>query len=164
MTHVFAAFDSGGAPAAGVTAHRSGKCFTSSITVSARDAYRCLAGSQLFDPCFAAGTAPLARTVDCYESPWSGAVEVRLRTALPAPDAPLKIAQPWAIQLAGGDRCVVTTGTTQLVRGVAMRYQCGAGTAGLTSSATGTNMLLEALFLPTTGPAHRVAVTASWTA
>jgi eukaryotic-like serine/threonine-protein kinase len=160
-THVFAAFDSGGAPVAGVAAHRSGTCWTSSITVSARSGYRCFAGNQILDPCFASSAARSTRTVDCYADPWGQAVRLTLKKALPAPGAPLKISQPWAIELAGGDRCVVTTGTAPLVGGVTMRYQCDTGTAGLLSDR---GSLLKVQYRAPGGALQRIAVAGSWTA
>jgi hypothetical protein len=160
-TRVFEAFDSSGAPAAGVAAHRSGSCWTSSITVSDRGAYRCLAGNQILDPCFASSASRSTRTVECYANPWGQAVQLALKTDLPAPGAPLKISQPWAIELAGGNRCVVTTGTAPLVHGVAMRYHCDTGTAGLLSSGA---RLLEVQFRATGGELQHVAVLAAWTA
>lgn len=160
VSHVFAAFGSGGAPAAGVTAHRSGTCFTSSITVAARSAYRCLAGNQLLDPCFVV-PGHRQRAVDCYADPWTGAVRLHLTKALPKPGAPLKIADPWAIRLADGTKCVVATGTSRLLHGVAMRYQCGSATAGLTRD-TGAHLM--ALVRDKSGSVRHVAVAATWTA
>jgi eukaryotic-like serine/threonine-protein kinase len=157
--HVFAAFDSTGAPALGIRTHRSGRCFASSITVPDRSAYRCFAGNEILDPCFA--ETPSARTVvDCYADPWTAAVQLRLTAAPPTPGAPLKIAQPWAVQLSDGVRCVVTTGTTPLLRGVPMRYQCGTATAGLLDTA---GPLLRAQVRTAGGSVTQVTVTATWT-
>jgi hypothetical protein len=160
-TQVFAAFGSGGAPTAGVVAHRPGRCWTSSITVSARNAFRCFAGNEILDPCFAAPAPAGRNTVACYADPWSRAVVLRLTAALPASGAPLKISQPWAIELAGGDRCVVTTGTTSLLRGVAMRYQCGDATAGLVTSS---GPRLSALERTSSGEVRTVRVVTAWLA
>jgi hypothetical protein len=163
VQHVFAAFDPGGAPAAGVTAHRSGSCFTSSITVSSRSAYRCLggrAGNQLLDPCFVV-PGRHDRAVDCYADPWHGPVRLHLSKALPKPGAPLKIDDPWAMRLVGGTDCVIATGTAPLLHGVAMRYRCGTATAGL---ARKTGAHLVALVSPKSGAARHVAVAATWTA
>jgi len=156
--HVFAAFDSSGAPAAGVAAHRSGTCWTSSITVAARGAYRCFAGDQILDPCFAAVSRDV---VDCYGDPWSKAVELTLKSRLPTPGAPLKISQPWALELAGGNRCVATTGTTDFIDQVAMRYQCRTGIAGLSSTS---GPVWQALYQDPAGAHSQVPVAAVWTA
>jgi hypothetical protein len=159
-THVFAAFDQGGAPAAGVAAHRSGSCWTSSITVSARAAYRCFAGNQILDPCFASSASRSTRVVDCYADPWSHAVQLTLSRKLPAPGAPLKISQPWALELAGGNHCVVTTGTAPVVAGVTMRYQCDTGTAGLLND---TASALRVQLRAPGGGLDRIAVAGAWT-
>jgi hypothetical protein len=160
-THVFAAFDSSGAPAAGVEAHRSGTCFASSITVSARGAYRCFAGNRLLDPCFVVpGSAK--HTVACFADPWSRAVELQLSATVPKPGAPLKISSPWAMELAGGERCLVTTGTARIVHGVPMRYQCAsAETAGLLST---TGKLRKAQVRSAGGALRQVPVLGSWSA
>jgi hypothetical protein len=160
VQHVFAAFGSGGAPAAGVTAHRPGTCFTSSITVATRSAYRCLSGNNLLDPCFVV-PGHGGRAVDCYADPWTGAVRLKLTKALPKPGAPLKIADPWGMRLVDGTRCVVATGTAPLLHGVPMRYQCGTESAGL---ARPTGAHLVALVHGKSGRARQVAVAATWTA
>jgi hypothetical protein len=160
-THVFAAFDSSGAPAAGVGAHRSGTCFASSITVAARSAYRCFAGNRLLDPCFVVPGSG-ERSVDCYADPWSAATLLRLKSAAPGPGAPLKIAQPWAVRLVDGVRCVVTTGTTRLLHQIPMRYQCtGSVIAGLLPGHT---KQLTAQVRQPGGAIKDVLVAATWTA
>ena len=159
VTHVFAAFDSTGRPALGIRAHHSGHCFTSSITVPDRAAYRCFAGNEILDPCFAASAS--ARTVvDCYADPWTAAVQLRLTAELPAPGPPLKIGQPWALQLADGMRCVVTTGTTPLLHGIPMRYQCGTAMAGLLDTWA---PVLRAQLQTAGGSVSQVTVAATWT-
>lgn len=163
-THAFAAFDPSGAPAAGVAAHRSGSCWTSSITVSARNAYRCLAGNHILDPCFA-GSRSHAQTVYCYSDPWSGAVALSLHGShLPNPGAPLKIAQPWAIALAGGIRCVVTSGAAPLLHGVPLRYTCASGPSGTAGLQESGGTLLHAWYQPRAGTARDLAVTDTWAA
>jgi hypothetical protein len=98
----------------------------------------------------------------CFADPWSGAVELKLTAKVPKPGAPLKISSPWAIELAGGERCLVTTGTAHLVHGVPMRYQCAsAETAGLLSS---TGKLRKAQVRSASGALRQVPVLGSWTA
>ena len=177
--HVFAAQNSNGAPAAGVVAHRSGSCFTSSILVSAADAFRCFAGNQLLDPCFASSVG--AKALMCYASPWSQAVELTLTAPLPAAP-PLSFARPWAIELANDQRCVAVSGTALAVRGVLLGYHCapktsgnsGTGASGTRASGTGASgtaglrstagPLLLALYRAPTGALQQVAVLATWKA
>jgi hypothetical protein len=153
---VFAPFDRSGAPAAGVAAHRSGSCFTTSITVAASDAYRCFAGNEILDPCFAgpASTHQLA----CYRDPWSRATVLRVRT-LPSPMHPLHITRPWAIMLAGGMHCVVTNGTTSVLRGIPMGYACADGFAGMRP---GGGADRSALYRATDGLVRVVRVVEMW--
>lgn len=159
--HVFAAFGPGGAPTAGVTAHRSGSCFAGSITVAARSAFRCLSGNTLLDPCFVVPHSK-RRAVDCYADPWSWATRVRLTQKLPHRSAPARIADPWALRLADGSRCVVTTGTSQLLRGVAMRYECGSSVvAGLLRT---TGQPLMALVRTAPHTVRQVTVAGTWSA
>jgi hypothetical protein len=159
----FAPFGPDGAPAAGVAAHRSGSCFATSITVSRRNTYRCLARNDLLDPCFARSRA--AKNVYCYASPWSRATRLRLTKSLRSTvgtSRPLRVKQAWAIRLADGRRCVATGGTTRVVRGVALSYRCGtAGMAGLHPSH---HALRTALFSGHNGALHDLDVAAEWRA
>lgn len=184
-TRVFAAYDSNGAPVAKVAARLSGACFTASITVSSitgssgtgssgtgssptavpGHAYRCFTGSQILDPCFAAprsaATSAPVRTLACYQDPWSAATLLTLTARLPADGSPLQITRPWAIELAGGRRCTVTTGTTDVVDGVAFGYRCDTGTAGLLTTA---GRSLQALYRTPSGTLQKLHVAATWRA
>jgi hypothetical protein len=159
----FVPFGPDGAPAAGVAAHRSGSCFATSITVARRNTYRCLAGNDLLDPCFARSRT--AKNVYCYASPWSKATRLRLTKSLKSTvgaSRPLRVKQPWAIRLADGRRCIATGGTTKVVRGIPLSYRCGtAGMAGLHPSH---HALRRALFSARTGALHDVDVAAEWRA
>lgn len=158
--HVFAAYGSDGALTAGVAAHRSGSCFTTSIIAASARAYRCFAGSQILDPCFAASSTAV-RTVACYADPWSRATRLTLTAELPAATTPLKITRPWALELADGQRCVVATGTTPTAHGVSFGYHCDSGTAGLRSTS---GRAWRALYRPSAGALREVKVAAVWKA
>jgi hypothetical protein len=160
VRHVFAAFGPGGAPTAGVEAHRSGSCFTASITVDDPVAYRCFAANTILDPCFAA--ARTASTVYCYATPWSRATALRLTKPLPTASV-LPVTRPWAIELPGNNRCVVVTGTTTVVRGVPLGYRCQPGSAGLTTSTAG-SATRHALYRAPGGTLRQVPVLAEWSA
>lgn len=155
---VFTPYGRGGAPTAGVVAHRSGSCFTRSITVATRGALRCFAANTILDPCFAKpGTK---HVLDCYASPWSRAVQLHV-AKLPKAAAAAHVTRPWAIELAGGQHCVVTNGTASTVRGVSLGYLCTGGAAGLRSP-TGHSM--SALFRATDGAITTRAVDVVWRA
>lgn len=156
----FVPFGPDGAPTAGVAAHRSGKCFTTSIMVSTRDAYRCLAGNMLLDPCFA--LTHNARTLYCYSAPWSKATRLHLTKSLArtvGATKPLRVSLPWAIRLSGGVRCIESGGTTDVVRHIPLSYQCRTGSAGLYRSHAAVQ---KALFSGRNGALHNVTVAVEW--
>ncbi len=156
---VFTPYGRGGAPTAGVVAHRSGSCFTRSITVSTRGAFRCFAANTILDPCFARpGTA---RVLDCFASPWSRAVQLHV-AALSTAAGATHVTRPWAIVLAGGQHCVVTNGTAPLARGVSLGYLCADGDAGLRQDRAGAAM--SALYRATDGAISTRAVDVVWRA
>jgi hypothetical protein len=156
-TRVFTPYGRGGAPTAGVVEHRSGSCFTQSITVAARGAYRCFAANTILDPCFAKpGTKHL---LDCYPSPWSRAVQLHVDT-LPTAATAVHVTRPWAIELAGGQHCVVTNGTAPTIRGVSLGYLCTDGDAGLRRDPAGGAM--SALYRATDGAITTRAVDVVW--
>lgn len=154
----FAPYTTTGRPARSVTAHHRGSCFTSSITVAAARAYRCFAANTILDPCV---LVPGSRhDLDCFADPWARPVQLRV-ARLPSPTVS-RLRRPWAIELAGGTRCVVTNGTASIVRGVAMGYACqgsSGGTAGLQRT-TGT--VLHALYRAEDGAVRTVRVAIAW--
>jgi hypothetical protein len=105
----------------------AGNCWTTSIAVPRSGAYRCLATNKILDPCFAA--SPTARTVSCYDDPWTAPMVIRLTDRLPGRDGALPPSHPWAVKLGNGTRCVAVTGTVQVVGNVALTYSCGTGAA-----------------------------------
>lgn len=156
-TRIFTPYDRSGAPTAGVVAHRSGSCFAKSITVATKGAYRCFAANALLDPCFVApGTA---HVLDCYASPWSRAVQVRV-AKLPSGGAAAHVSRPWAIELAGGQRCVASNGTVPFVRGVALTYQCTDGAAGLRPASA--RAAMSALYRASDGAVSTRTVVTAW--
>jgi len=154
---IFAPFDRSGAPTAGVAARRSGSCFTNSITVSAKSAYRCFAGNAILDPCFA--TPAAARVLACYAAPWSKPVLLTVAKSLPAASGAIQVARPWAVELVGGLSCVVTNGTPTVLRGVALGYRCPDGWAGLLTTP---GALVHALYEASDGAVLNLDVTVVW--
>jgi hypothetical protein len=159
----FTPYTSTGTLTVPVATHVSGHCWTGSIVVSAPDAYRCLVGTQIADPCFAPrhGTAP--GTVACVSAPWSSAQVVTLTQALPKIAPRGRSASPWAVLLANGARCVAATGTVQSVGNVSLNLLCpgGTGAGGLDTSRPKWRVKYGAA---TTGELTDVAVAAAWTA
>lgn len=156
-TRVFAPYDRSGAATTGVVAHRSGSCFTASITVSAASAYRCFAANELLDPCFVVpGSTHL---LDCYADPWARAVQLRV-PRLPKATSTISVVRPWALTLADGSHCVATNGTAPVVRHVALGYQCRTGMAGVMGSVHA--RLLHVLYRSVDGLVRTVRVAAVW--
>ncbi|MGA3352735.1 MAG: hypothetical protein ABSD85_06045 [Acidimicrobiales bacterium] len=105
-----------------------GTCWTSSIAVSASDAYRCMAKSFIYDPCF----APQSKTftqLACMVAPWGQVTRFDL-TAPIAKAAEHPNGKPWiwADQLGNGIRCITATGTGVEIDKVALNYYCDPGT------------------------------------
>jgi len=138
-----------------------GSCWTGSIAVPVAGAYRCIAGNQIYDPCFAPVSVSAVDSVACVADPWSAAHVVTLTSALPkitpAPDR-----RPfWALELVNGARCVAVTGTVARVDGVDLGYVCGAANgAGIVVD---DDRHLVVGFGPEAGPhLSQVAVRVAW--
>ena len=99
-----------------------GYCWTSSLATDASDAYRCMQGNAIHDPCFAASAH--ARSVACFIDPWHPVTLLRLTRALPRHAAAVRGALPWAIETADGRRCVFLTGATAPMGGERINYGC----------------------------------------
>jgi predicted Ser/Thr protein kinase len=119
-----------GGLAVSVTRTLRGNCFTTSIVASRPDAFRCMSGNAILDPCFMA----LGRDAACpINGPWTNQA-VLLKNAVPNSGTPNKDTgtggQPWAIQLPDGTNCEELSGATTLVAGQRLGFGCTGG-AGL---------------------------------
>lgn len=145
-----------------VADQRAGSCWTGSIAAPAPDTYRCFAGDQILDPCFAPPGVTRPATVACIADPWSAAQVVRLTDPLPQIQ-PQPGARPWALLLASGVRCTAVTGTVSSVAGVEMQYLCGGGAAaGIVSDDV--NHMVVAYGPQGAASLARVAVRTAWRA
>ena len=111
-----------------VSARAAGSCWTASLASSSRpDAWRCMAGNRIHDPCFAGFVGP-DQVAACFASPWSSdVVLLALSGPLPADVArpgTLLGGPPWALELASGERCTMLTGATWAVAGLRVNYGC----------------------------------------
>ena len=146
--------------------HKSGSCWTGSISVPQAGAYRCLVGNTIADPCFAdapGSAATPATQVLCAADPWTPATVVTLTDALPKLTGSTRATGPWALELANGAHCVAVTGTVPLVGAVALQYTCGspAGAGRLTTIGS----LMSVQYSVTgDGPLQTVSVTTAWRA
>jgi len=102
---------------------RSGSCWTNSIAAPRGDAWRCMAGNEIFDPCFASGPA-----VVCDANPAMGKQGFRLVLEKPLPSPPAAVSGDsntgWLIQLADGTICNRATGARGMVDGQMTTYYC----------------------------------------
>ena len=104
-----------------VGASGNGYCWTDSLATGAHDAYRCMQGNAIWDPCFAA-TAH-SRTVACFRDPWHPVTILHLTKPLPHHGRAIS-APPWAIETTDGRRCVYLTGATAPMGGERINYGC----------------------------------------
>lgn len=105
-----------------VTAGRAG-CEPGSEAIG--QAYRCFAGDFLYDPCWAEKAS--TPTVLCLAFPWS-VTDIRLTVSAPLSPIPPAgpISEPWGVELANGQRCVVIQGAHSTFDGRVIDYYCNA--------------------------------------
>jgi hypothetical protein len=116
-----------GDPANGyrVTTHAA-KASCSAGSEAIGQAYRCFAGNTVYDPCWAEKAA--APTVLCLAEPWLRTdAELRVTaplTPIPSAEGGAGIGEPWGVQLANGQRCVLEQGAHSLFDGKVIDYFC----------------------------------------
>ncbi|MCW2685361.1 MAG: afsK7, partial [Mycobacterium sp.] len=108
----------------------SGHCWTSSETTPRHDAWRCMTGNYIYDPCFSSPRT--ATLVLCPVEPWRNrGVKMRLTRALPgamANHGSLTVRnQPWALELYDGRKCVLAGGASSILEGRRLNYFCQHG-------------------------------------
>jgi hypothetical protein len=126
-THIYSSFHADGTPAVHVSRTLRGSCFTGSIAADRNDAWRCMSGNSLMDPCFS--NAKARGFVLCPIGPWSSsAVKLSLTRGLPKSQAnkapPSTSTHPWAIKTGPGWKCEFNTGTANLIGKRASTYFC----------------------------------------
>ena len=127
-----------------------GYCFTGSLADARADAWRCFLGNEIEDPCFSGGVG----LVICPSgTPDSGdALALRLTKPLPRnqvnPPGDPTHKDPWVIVSGGGAYCYRVTGTTTLMAGRALTYEC-AGASALAGSPNRSRSVWTIDLLPT---------------
>lgn len=106
----------------------AGQCDGPSKIAVREDAWRCLAGGQIYDPCF---VEQAKRTkVLCPRSPWAGdAVQINLASSLSdegLPTMDMSRNFPWAVELVSGEQCQAVE-TKEQYDSLPIRYQCTKG-------------------------------------
>jgi hypothetical protein len=127
-------------------------------------AYRCFAGNAVYDPCWAEKAG--SPTVLCVADPW-------LRTAaelqVSSPLGPIPAeggggpGEPWGVQLAGGQRCVLAQGAHGSFDGTVVDYYCTPGLSLLRgldrSAATWTaRSVIDKSGKLSAGPTQKIAI------
>jgi hypothetical protein len=112
-----------------VTTHDGGRCDTGSYVIARRGTYRCFDGNIIRDPCFTdarASTASGEPVVVCVPAPWATHVVSLHLDGTPKTTFQVRPGgPPWALQLAGGARCVFGEGATSVAHGLRLNYFCG---------------------------------------
>src|SRR5262249_7140460 len=118
---------SGGLAVANPTSAR-GTCFTTSIVSPRSDAYRCMSGNSLVDPCFFVNSTQVLCPTN---GPWSDTGLLLNVPSLPnnsGGSSPQGTGgQPWAIELADGTKCEEASGATNVIAGQRLGYFCKGG-------------------------------------
>jgi hypothetical protein len=129
---IYAPFNASEAPTLPIARTVTGYCWTSSNATARTDAWRCMTGNEILDPCFAASRA--ARFVLCPDGgPWSGEVfrmnlSRELPTLEPTRAEPPPTTEPaWAVELEDGAHCVLLEGTGNIVANLRENYKCTDG-------------------------------------
>ncbi len=111
-----------GAPAGDA---QEGSCWTNSLAVWRTEAWRCMVGNNIFDPCFAGGDEVICGADPITDTP---GFLLNLTESLPASDlsAEAQAAEnhAWMAELADGTICGFATGATAGVDGERINYLC----------------------------------------
>jgi len=113
---------------------REGKCWTRSIAIPRPDAWRCMIGNEIVDPCFASADKKYAV---CNPNPVKGEPGFRLKLTEPLPrsDVPAQsmtseYKSGWLVELADGTICRPMMGTYFEVQGKLANFYCDNGQKG----------------------------------
>lgn len=113
-------------PQAMVNQTMQGQCNKQSDLILREDAWRCLAGGKVFDPCFVKSHASVSEVI-CPQSPWTGnSVVITVQTPLNNAEhlaLDMSTAYPWALELANGEQCQAVE-ANQEYDGMPIRYRC----------------------------------------
>jgi hypothetical protein len=89
-----------------------GSCHYSSQVNPRPDAFACTANGAVYDPCFVDNKLTSHSKLACPKTPWeSGLTVINLKGDLPSPNKQVNFfeAKPWAVELEGHIKCLVTT-------------------------------------------------------
>jgi hypothetical protein len=101
----------------------SGYCWTNSIAVNRPEAWRCMVGNSIMDPCF---ETSVKNQVICNSNPIAQKSGVTLKLTKPLPQSQIRTTEvrPWIIKLADGGICQPYTGTMPITDKGGVSYYC----------------------------------------
>jgi hypothetical protein len=104
---------------------QSGNCWTDSIAVARSGVWRCMVDNGIHDPCFSSRGLTDAVICDADPARNQAGFVLKLTKPLPKPstDEPPD-PRPWLVKLADGTICEIETGTTSMVNGTVIPYDC----------------------------------------
>jgi hypothetical protein len=141
-----------------------GDCWTESLPdYDNQYAWRCMAGSDIYDPCFAAPGSSNVRRVACAPNSTGGVYLMNLTTALPQSSSPRTSGgkYAWYIVLSNGEACSRFDGAgPPTVSGVTLDYVCTHG--GAAEPNRSTNLWTDQYAANDAGPLQAVSVTQAW--
>lgn len=165
---IYTPFAASGKPAGPVTSTVRGHCWTGSLSVDHRGAWRCLSGNLIYDPCFSSANAK--GIVLCPATgPWSSsAIEIRLSSNLPVKygntGKPSMSGLPWALVTTQGWNCRLATGATTVVHGKRQNYFCTGTQDSLWGAPTRTSQLWKIYAAPNGSKklSRQVSIRSAW--
>lgn len=105
---------------------KEGRCWVNSIPVQRTDAWRCMVGNIIYDPCFVVnGKENLV--CDSYPNSNSGAFSLKLTEPLPNITYGSEENWAWIIELADGSSCSPINGASGSIGGSRINYECSDG-------------------------------------
>jgi hypothetical protein len=109
------------------TQERTGSCWSTSNVLNRADAWRCMADTSIYDPCFS--IPGNGQAVICAASPLgdSPGFKLNLTGALPARGTVSPVKSAWAFELADGTTCIFMGGATATFEGKRVNYSCSDG-------------------------------------
>jgi len=149
----------------------AGNCFGLSLPVVRLGAWRCMASSEIYDPCFGAADA---REVICVRNPAEPDAAIRMELLSRACEnavlgnvfcsitevPPLPEPRPWAFRLPSGAVCVLLQGTVGQYQGELVPYSCDDGTTIIGFPTDGAVWTVEAVVRD--GPRTSVPLVTVW--
>lgn len=114
-------------PATDLNATAAGNCWTNSLAAARADAWRCMVGNIIYDPCFEMLGARQSRDVVCDSNPATGRKGIQVNVTQPFPKADQQRSmetQAWLLLLSNGAYCSFLTGATGEVNHMRINYGC----------------------------------------